>query len=307
MLPFKEPHNDRQFRSDTTFDDVLQLYIFDRELRLLVTDSIERIEVAIRAGISNHMATHAPGGAFWYLRSQNFTGRNGLEDIRAVLNRQTEEAIRRRGTHDEVADPWHYPDALSHYVATYDSPRTPPSWLAVELLTLGELRRLYKALPEQHRKTVAQNLGLQEPLLQSWFRSFVRVRNICAHHGRLWNRLLGVYPAIPRSRHVRWLADNRVFGQGDSRTVSRKRLYPVLVAIQTILFTISPRSSWATRLRGLLHRYPTVPLISMGIDASWESDLFWQDAFNRHREHDPVGAVSRAMTQRADGVGPAGP
>jgi len=45
FLPFK---NGESFRPGTEFNDVAGLYIFDRKLRLLVLDAIERIEVALR-------------------------------------------------------------------------------------------------------------------------------------------------------------------------------------------------------------------------------------------------------------------
>ena len=60
-----------QFKANTTFDDVLNLYIFDRELRLLIMDAIERIEVAIRAQICNVLC-HLSGNAFWYTDEQHF-------------------------------------------------------------------------------------------------------------------------------------------------------------------------------------------------------------------------------------------
>lgn len=272
-LPLQDPGPEHRFKPDTSFDDILRLYVFDRELRLLVTDAIERIEVAVRAAISNQMASHAPGGAFWYLKRQNFCDERVFSDTLSALSRETKKTRSSQSFKNEVRDHWHYPDALSHYVATYGSPDTPPSWLAIELLTLGQLRHLYEALPDTHRKAVAQSLGLQDPVLASWLRSFLRVRNICAHHGRLWNRFLGVYPRIPTSRRIRWLHDDI------RESTTSKRLYPVLVAIQVVLFTISPHSSWATRLRDLLRRYPEVPLISMGIKQNWEEDRFWQEAF----------------------------
>ena len=130
-------------------------------------------------------------------------------------------------------------DALTHYLDTYTSPITPPSWLVIELLTAGELQRLYAGLARKYRKAIARELHLTEPVLQSWLKSYVRVRNICAHHGRLWNRFLGVYPAIPKSGTVHWLNDGSTFDTGNPGALERKRLYPVLVSLQSILFTIS--------------------------------------------------------------------
>ena len=117
-------------------------------------------------------------------------------------------------------------DALTHYLDTYTSPTTPPSWLVIELLTAGELQRLYAGLARKYRKAIARELHLTEPVLQSWLKSHVRVRNICAHHGRLWNRFLGVYPAIPKSGTVHWLNDGSTFDTGNPGALERKRLYP---------------------------------------------------------------------------------
>lgn len=69
-LPFQLGSNDHRFRQGTTFDDILNLYSFDRELRLLVMDAIERLEVALRTQITNHMSvTYGP---HWYLNSVLF-------------------------------------------------------------------------------------------------------------------------------------------------------------------------------------------------------------------------------------------
>ena len=182
-------------------------------------------------------------------------------------------------TRREQTERLHYPNALSHYLATYSSPATPPSWLVIELLTAGELQHLYANLTPRYRKTVARELNLPDQVLLSWLKTYVRVRNICAHHGRLWNRFLGVYPAIPRSPTVRWLTERSVFDTNNPRALERKRLYPVLVSLQSILFTISPHSTWALRLHSLLSKYHRIPLNALGMKAGWDADEFWQEAF----------------------------
>ena len=99
--------------------------------------------------------------------------------------------------------------------------------------------------------------------------TYVRVRNICAHHGRLWNVGLGVYPAIPTSAAISWLQP------GALPERSRKRLYPVLVSLQSVLDTISPHSSWARRLNDLLTTRSQMNLAGMGVPADWTADPFW--------------------------------
>lgn len=196
--------------------------------------------------------------------------------MRPLQDNGTDHSFREGNQFDDVL---HFPDALTHYVSTYSTPQTPPSWLSIELLTLGNLRYLYSALPQTYRKQIAQQLGLHDPVLGSWLASYVRVRNICAHHGRLWNRFLGAYPMIPTSKQIRWLEDRSVLSPSDPNAIERKRLYPVLVSFQTVLYTISPHSTWASRLRDLLRQSPFVPLTALGMTESWDEDPFWTEAF----------------------------
>ena len=279
-IPFQADRTTHSFKSGTTFDDILYIYVFDRQLRLMTMDALERIEVAVRAAVSNTMSIHGEGGAFWYQNASNYRSRKGysttIERIEALTERERQRTPSDRG---EQADHLHYPDALSHYLATYSSPETPPSWLVIELLTAGELHHLYANLTLRYRKKIARELNLPDQVLQSWLKTYVRVRNICAHHGRLWNRFLGVYPVIPKSRTVRWLNERSVFDTSNPRALERKRLYPVLVSLQSILFTISPHSTWALRLHSLLGKYQRIPLNAPGMKANWDTDEFWQEAF----------------------------
>ena len=116
--------------------------------------------------------------------------------------------------------------ALEHYLLTYGEPDLPPSWIVMERLTLDQVERLVANLVRRaDRMAIAKTLGINAPLLKSWMRTFVRVRNICAHHGRLWNTVLGVSPMLPTSSAVAWLSDRSAIAESTKR---RARLYPVL-------------------------------------------------------------------------------
>ena len=136
-----------------------------------------------------------------------------------------------------------------------------------------QVRNVYDALADRSRRTaIARTLGVEEPVLRSWLLSYQRVRNSCAHHGRLWNRGLGVTPVIPKSESIRWLQDRDLFTRDEWR---RQRLFPVLVSLQTLLHQISPGSLWATRLEVLFQEHPAVPVSGMGFPQGWLDDPFW--------------------------------
>jgi len=268
-IPFQQGGPDHILREGTVFDDVLDLYVFDRALRLLVMDALERVEVAVRAALTDHMST-TYADPHWYLVVAHFRDSSKHAAFLEIVRRTCDERL--RGSPDAGEDSLVHGSALEHYLTTYDSPDLPPSWLMVETLTIGQLTNAYRNLGlRSDRTAVARSVGLTAPVLESWMQSYVRVRNTCAHHGRLWNVGLGVYPAIPTSPRISWLAG------GDHALPERstKRLYPVLVSLQSVLDSVSPHSSWAQRLQELLSTRPRLNLDGMGVPEGWADDEFW--------------------------------
>ncbi|WP_297105428.1 Abi family protein [Tessaracoccus sp.] len=199
-------------RPGTTFDDVLDLYIFDRKLRLHLLDAIERVEVALRASISDHLSRI--DGPHWYENPKHFTNSGTHAKLLADVDEMLRLQRARRPESGLSGD--RFVSALDHYVANYDQPLRPPTWIVFEELNFGTTRAVFDGLASREMQAdIARSLGVVAPVLSSWLKSYQRVRNICAHHGRLWNRGLGVYPALPKSRSVAWLTDpTTITGEG---------------------------------------------------------------------------------------------
>lgn len=267
-IPFRQGRTGHLLREGTAFDDVLDLYVFDRALRLLVMDALERVEVAVRAALTDHMST-TYDDPHWYMDGTHFRDQSKHAGLLNIVRDTCEERL--RGSPDGGEDSLVHRSALEHYLTTYGSPELPPSWLMVETLTIGQLTSMYRNLGQRSDKTtVAASIGLNAPVLESWMQTYVRVRNICAHHGRLWNVGLGVYPVIPTSATVSWVRGTDALPER-----SRKRLYPVLVSLQSVLDAVSPHSGWARRLHGLISTRPQMNLAGMGIPEAWADDRFW--------------------------------
>jgi len=267
-IPFQRSRQSHLFRAGARFDDVIDLYVFDRMLRLVVIDAVERVEIALRAALTDHMST-TYDDPHWYVDGGHFRESRHHAGLLKLVRATIDDRL--RGAPDPGQDSLVHRSALEHYLTTYRTPELPPSWLMVESLTIGQLSSAYRNLKSRGDRTaVAAALGLTAPVLESWIQTFARVRNICAHHGRLWNVGLGVYPAIPSSSTITWLeAPDSVPER------SRQRLYPVLVSLQSVLSCVSPRSSWAARLRGLMSERPPMNLAVMGVPPHWAEDPFW--------------------------------
>lgn len=260
--PFEVPGSDHQFVPGTHFSDVLDLYAFDRHLRLLMLGGLARVEVAYRAALSEVMSK-IDGDAHWYTKPSYFSDINDYK----VLQGNVEQALD------------HPFPALADYVERYHTPELPPSWLMVEVLSIGQLNRVYRSLKRlQHQQAVARSLGLTDEILSSWMESFVRVRNICAHHERLWNAPLQTYPLVPHSDAVAWPARWHLLLEETGKT-----LYCVASALQSMLWTIDPGADWAAQLSALLQDRP-MESDGMGFPPTWRDDPFWADAIEGARD-----------------------
>lgn len=242
----KEPH----FRPGTSFDDVLNLYIFDRKIRNLLMDALERIEVAVKATISNTVSLRA--GPFWISDANNFD----------------------YGSHDEIMgivndllgdDPEnHQHQYISHYYKNYGEPAYPPSWILMETLSFASTSKIYKHLKGEHRPAVAGLLKARHHnVLESWLHALSFARNVCAHHGRVWNRKFTIHPKIPHQNRADWPHD------------SRDKLYSLCAMIHILMAVVADGSQWSKRLYELIQGRPSVPLQAMGFPEDWASNSLW--------------------------------
>ncbi|WGE46209.1 hypothetical protein [Actinobacillus equuli] len=87
---------------------------------------------------------------------------------------------------------------------------------------------------------------------------------------------MGALLSAPTSQNTQWLLS--AINLNNTHINAEKRLYPILVAIQELLYTISPNSTWAKRLKALLDSYPDIQKEYMGIPQNWELDSFWDKA-----------------------------
>lgn len=245
--------NTEQLQPGTTLGTVWRRYRFDRQLRLLVMDAIERVEIAIRTYIVNsHVMTN---GAFGYLDRATMPGMS-VENHRKLLNKVRVEA---EYSHEEF---------VRHYLDKYTSETDLPLWMACELLTFGGMLTLFNGLSSRMKKDVARNYGLNVPILGSWLRTLNQVRNICAHHSRLWNREFGIKPVIPYSKTFpEW---------HEPVEITDARLFGILTILNFMLKQVAPETQWKGRLISLFEEYDDIPLRFMGFPDNWQKSTIWQ-------------------------------
>lgn len=234
-------NKDDKFVEGASFEDILGLYNFDKKLRLLLLDILERIEMSFKCVLAYEI-TKSKSDNYWYAKEENYI--NNDKDITKLLTGIKESR--------EIY--------IRHYFEKYTEPKYPPAWMFFESLSFGDCKRLAKNLFEADRQIIAGFYKLSKGATIAMFGYLAHLRNACAHHSRVWNRGFTVSVAkYPKYREV----------FGDARDNS---LYSYIVVIQILLQKINPTSSWLVKLETLINDY-NIPLYRMGFPSDWRKKL----------------------------------
>lgn len=242
-----------RFEPGTTFEGVLTDYVFDRELRLLVLDAVERLEVSIRTRFAHNLGlrygSHAHlDGTIFKDRSQRWSHPRAVASLVAEVERRTEAFIQHiRKSYDEIL---------------------PPLWVTVEVMTLGQVSLWFGNLRHgADRKAIGGDYGLDEVLLSSFLHHLTIVRNVCAHHGRLWDRRLPFQARLPR-RNPAALVMSLNHKDMDCH-------YNTLTMLGWLVSRISPAASWVARVAHHIESHPPAKVL-MGFPEDYQRRPVWQ-------------------------------
>lgn len=264
------------FRPGTSFERITELYDFDRKLKLLVLDAIERVEVAMRLRVGHTLGRR---GAFAHTDpsqlSSEFVGVTNPSQPPAHAEWLDSAHAKwlRKVAQDQSRSKEEF---VKHFTRKYGGPL--PVWVVTEILDFGSLSRLYEGLHQKDRDDIAAEFHLVDnsgagfgAALVSWMKNLNYIRNTCAHHSRLWNRNIDVQLshkhllAVPELHHAA------------SPTVT-KRVYASLAVLAYLLDKISPGSSWAADTIA----HVTTGLVAMdrhesemGFPSGWQSEAVW--------------------------------
>jgi len=248
---FKDYDANGVFRNGTTFDQIIDLYLFDRDLKLIIFDAIETIEVAFKTQISNTMSDS--NGSHWYLNSALFSPSFDHETFIQDLAKKCVE-----------------PEDLfiQAYNRVYDSPPLPPSWMIMEIISFGKISLIFEHLFAREQKLkICDNFKLPEGVLMSWLRCFNFIRNRCAHHSRIVYTTIKFQPIIPTRQKHTFLADF------DFR---RDHLYSALCCMQFLLRIINPKSQFKDNLITLLNETAGINPVNLGFSTHWAEEEIWK-------------------------------
>jgi abortive infection bacteriophage resistance protein len=242
------------FHPNVTFEQVRAAYEFDWGLRDLIADALEIIEIDFRTAVACHFGkTH---GAFGHCDPAKFYGAFRHGEWRDSLREET-----RRSSELFVI----------HFQNTYAEFPDLPIWMATEVMSFGALSKMAHGMLRQDQKVIAQRYRVQpSDVLTNWMHHLVYIRNLCAHHSRLWDRIWTIKPTLPAA-----------FAWKPPKLPGNNRLFVTLLVLSYLLKSCSSmaafRASWRQRVEMHLRSPPSAPnaMEKMGLTVGWFGHPFW--------------------------------
>jgi len=245
LRPFRQAGNEKFI--GVSFTDILALYKFDKDLRVITSNALEVIEVHFRTRITYHLAQR--GGAFAYVDPiyfvPTFNHARFLADIKEMEKNSSDNFV-------------------VHFQTKYAGEPYLPIWMATELMSFGFISRMYKGMTTDLQKEIAAGLQVHQSVLRTWLHTLTYIRNICAHHARLWNRELAIAPRFPLDRN-RWPYFN----------VDPRRMYGVIILISDLLNCIGDTGNCKEFLRQHLLSANSMQLVGMSVPRNWTTLTPW--------------------------------
>lgn len=250
-FPIAVQGNPDQFLAGTTFDDLWSLYHFDRTLRQLVSEAVKRVEISVRSRWA-YVLAHAHGPQA-YEHAPVFRNPQRHTDALARLDEELSRS---------------HEDFVAHYKNKYHMTR-PPIWAACEVMSFGLLSRFYENIKRNsERKQISTTYGLSPETLESLLQHCSYIRNLCAHHSRLWNRRFTVTLQLPKSSPPSVIQN--------LNPPADRLIYNTLVLLLHMVRVIEPTANWPHRLHQHLLTLKPDFLSHMGFPTDWQQRPFWR-------------------------------
>ena len=252
IYPFyKSPKSDLMLKEGTTFEQVLTLYRFDKKLRILLFNEIEKIEVAIRSVLAN-IGCQELDDRYWITKPEYFANADRFNQTLAVIEKELASS-----KEDYIED------FRRNYVENY-----PPAWMITEVLSFGNLNYIYSNIANNRlMKRIGDYFGLKPQVFTSWLTVLANLRNMCCHHARVWNRDFMLNPAEPRKTSNAWI---------DTSRIDKKKIFYRLCIIRYFLISVSPNNNLNEKLLDLFVQFPSIDIAAMGGYKEWQDSLLWK-------------------------------
>ena len=247
FIPFE--YERHVFWSDATFDRIRRLYVLDSAIRTALFEAIRELEIYFRTQITYQISIH--DGAFAHYNTSFFrTGFDHAQWIKEVEDETTR-------SHEVF---------VTHYRKRYDEYPKLPLWMTTEIMSMGKLSQFYNWLLPDYQRLLSKPLGIHHSVLRSWLHTLTYLRNLCAHHARIWNRELAIRPELPR-KDPAW------------QSINNTRLYAAVIMMEWLMIKavlpVEPIMAVYSSMDNLRKAEPILAK-GMGVPDGWQGECRWK-------------------------------
>lgn len=153
----------------------------------------------------------------------------------------------------------------------WQSDEDPDAWIILEVATLGDLSKLYKNIGHQlpAKSRIANEFGLSiHSDLASWLEAIAYLRNIIAHHSRLWSRNMVKRPSEPLNPRNTWLSLQL-------SDLEAKRPFYIITSMLYLCDAVKPNNGLREDIHQHLKKYRHLPVQRMGFFTGWKQEPIW--------------------------------
>ncbi|MFA9398046.1 MAG: Abi family protein [Clostridiaceae bacterium] len=236
LLPFKK--DDNTYVNGVTFEKIYSIYMFDRELRILLMDILGSIEISFRTYIAYTLAMTY--GALGYTRAEHFINKDYHNTF--ILGLESEKLKNSNKLFIK-----HHNEKYNHKF---------PIWVAIEVMPFGMLSKLYSNLLPAEKNFIKNNLcGINPTLIDSWLQSLTHIRNQCAHYGRIYNTL---FPPAKVKK------EDKIYN------LETKKIFSYIVIIKHMVSDLKVWDKFFIRMQQLISEYKDdIDLTLIGFFVNW--------------------------------------
>lgn len=260
-----DEHRGDNFLRNCNFHDLIALYEFDSRLRSSLLNGVALLEVKLRATLAHYTGKH---DHYFYLNRDSYS--SFADTIPGSHEETNYERLIRRSAEliDRSSEVF-----VEHFRSRYDG--MPPIWIAVETWDLGMLATCTEMLKPSWKEEVAEQFAmpLHKPL-GGCFKSLNQLRNICAHQGRIYRRVIKPEPPTKFMRDIPNLAHVPAIEE----IQRRNKVYPTLAWMVHALQAHPQYSVWFDQLADTLNGFPKMPNASLndyGFPDDWRHQQLW--------------------------------
>lgn len=257
----RDIETDEDFLPNSSLALAIKRYNFDREMRLILFEAVEGIEIALRTKMINHLSQ--TNGSLWYLDMSLFENKNLFTEHIFDLKKEFDRSKDRIAVEFRANNEW-IPDEIAG--------DHPEAWVIFEMATFGTLSKIYKNLKHQlpAKSAIANEFGMNfSSGLSNWFESISVFRNIIAHHSRLWNFRMTKTPTWPKSMRGPWIKTELTQNQ-------KKTPYFTITNMLYLCNAVRPENHVKANLKALFVGYPEVNPSKWGFIKGWDSEPIWK-------------------------------